>query len=73
MPFFLSPIQMALKKNCIAVQLGVLYDSQATNRKQGGLPVRALASCPHSYWLSAGMHKNTIGKSHKTTFFYRKL
>jgi hypothetical protein len=31
---------MAIKK-CVAVQLGVIYDSQATNRKQGGLPVRA--------------------------------
>jgi hypothetical protein len=28
-------------KNCIAVQLGVICDSQVTNRKQGGLPVRA--------------------------------
>jgi hypothetical protein len=32
---------MAVKK-LIAVQLGVICDSQVTNRKQGGLPVRAL-------------------------------
>jgi hypothetical protein len=31
---------MAVKK-CVAVWLEVIYDSQATNRKQGGLPVRA--------------------------------
>jgi hypothetical protein len=31
---------MAIKK-CIAVRLGVIFDSQATKRKQGGLPVRA--------------------------------
>jgi hypothetical protein len=31
---------MAIKK-CVAVQLGVIYDSSATNRKQGELPVRA--------------------------------
>ncbi len=36
----LTLIWMAIKK-CIAVPLGVLYGSQATNRKQGGLPVRA--------------------------------
>jgi hypothetical protein len=34
-------------KNCAAVWLGVIYDLQATNRKQGGLPVRI----PNSYWL----------------------
>jgi hypothetical protein len=32
-------IQMAIQKG--PVQLGVIYDSLATNRKQGGLPVRA--------------------------------
>ncbi len=26
------------------------YDSQATNRKQGGPPVRAQPYPPHSYW-----------------------
>jgi hypothetical protein len=31
---------MAIKKY-VAVRLGVLYDSHATNQKQGGLPVRA--------------------------------
>ncbi len=28
-------------KNCVAMRLGVISVSQATNRKQGGLPVRA--------------------------------
>jgi hypothetical protein len=32
---------MAIHKKDITVRLGVIYDSQATNRKQGGLPVRA--------------------------------
>jgi hypothetical protein len=45
----LTLIRMALK-NCIAVLLGVIYDSQETNRKQGGLPVRASSPPPHSYW-----------------------
>jgi hypothetical protein len=31
---------MAIQK-CVVVQLGVIHDSQATNRKQGGLPFRA--------------------------------
>ncbi len=31
---------MAIKK-CVAMGLGVIYESQATNRKKGGLPVRA--------------------------------
>jgi hypothetical protein len=31
---------MAISK-CVAMRLGVIYDSQATIRKQGGLPVRA--------------------------------
>jgi hypothetical protein len=30
---------MAIKK-CVALQLGITYDSQTTNRKQGGLPAR---------------------------------
>jgi hypothetical protein len=30
---------MAIKK-CIAVQLGLIYDSPATNWKQGGVPLR---------------------------------
>jgi hypothetical protein len=37
---YLTLIRVAIKKY-IAVWLGVMYDSQATNRKQGGLPVRA--------------------------------
>jgi hypothetical protein len=36
---------MAIKK-CIAVGLEVIFDSQATNRKQEGLPVRALPAFP---------------------------
>jgi hypothetical protein len=30
---------MAIRK-CIAVRLGVIYDSQGANWKQGGLPMR---------------------------------
>jgi hypothetical protein len=30
-----------MAKKCIALQMGVIYDSQVTNRKQGGHPVRA--------------------------------
>jgi hypothetical protein len=36
----LTLIRMAIKKG-VAVWLGVIYDPQTTNRKQGGLPVRA--------------------------------
>ncbi len=36
----LTLIRMAMKK-CVAVWLGVIYDSQATNRKKGRLSVRA--------------------------------
>ncbi len=32
---------MVIKKKCAAVRLGGIYDSQATNRKKGGLLVRA--------------------------------
>jgi hypothetical protein len=52
--FNLTLIRMAIKKY-IVVELGVIYDSQATNRKQGGLPVRAPRPLPHSYW-SPGSH-----------------
>jgi hypothetical protein len=38
-------------KKCIAIRLGVIYDSRATNRKQGGLPVRAPPPPQSSYWL----------------------
>ncbi len=34
--------QDCYKKKCETVRLGVIYDSQATNRKLGGIPVRAL-------------------------------
>jgi hypothetical protein len=30
---------------CITMQLGVMYDSQAKNRKLGGLSVRAPSPC----------------------------
>jgi hypothetical protein len=36
---FLTLFRMVVKK-CIAVWLEVIYDSQATNGKQGGLPVK---------------------------------
>jgi hypothetical protein len=42
-------------KMCAAVQLGIIYDSQATSRKQGGLPVRAPFPPPHSYWLPGSL------------------
>jgi hypothetical protein len=45
---------MAIKK-CIAMRLGVIYDSQVTNRKQGGIPVRAQPPPKQSYW-SHGSH-----------------
>jgi hypothetical protein len=32
-------------KKCNTVQLGVIYDSQDTNRNLGGLPVRAPLFC----------------------------
>jgi hypothetical protein len=32
---------MASQKKCLAVQLGGIYDAQATKRKQQGLPVRS--------------------------------
>jgi hypothetical protein len=63
----LTLIQMAITK-CDVVRLWVINDSQATNRKQGGLPVR---SCPPSYHTPigrleiiydpqpTGTHKNT--------------
>ncbi len=43
-------IWMGIKKKCVAVKLGVIYDSQATNRKQGGLPLRVPPPQPHFYW-----------------------
>jgi hypothetical protein len=48
----LTLIQMAIKK-CVAVRLGVIFDSQMTNRKQEGLLVRAPLPPPHFY-LSLG-------------------
>jgi hypothetical protein len=55
-------------KKYIAMQLGVIYESQMTNRKQGGLLLRALL--PHCTPIGclvviydfklAERHKNTI-------------
>jgi hypothetical protein len=39
---------MAIKK-FVAVRLGVIYNSHATNKKQEGPPVRALPSLPESH------------------------
>jgi hypothetical protein len=36
------------------VRLGVIYDSQAINRKQGGLLVRAPLLLLYSYWSPGG-------------------
>jgi hypothetical protein len=44
-PLFLKPNLEAIKK-CVAVRLGVIYDSQSTNTKQGGLPVKG--PLPHA-------------------------
>jgi hypothetical protein len=55
-------------KKCITMWLGVTYDFQATNRKQGGLPVRthhprqriAIGRLGVVYDSQpAGIHKNT--------------
>jgi hypothetical protein len=44
----LTLIRMVITK-CVAVRLGVIYDSHSTNRKQGRLPVRA--PLPHAALL----------------------
>jgi hypothetical protein len=71
---------MAIKK-CIAVQLGVIYDPQVTNRKQGGLPVRTSLS-RHTpichlgvihYFQPAGIHRNTTTNRWKLSHFDRKI
>ncbi len=49
----LTQIRMAIKK-WVAVRMGVLYDSQMTNRKQGVLPARTPTPPAHSYWLPGG-------------------
>jgi hypothetical protein len=46
---------MAVKKG-LSFAAGYIYDSQATNKKQGGLTVRAPLPMLHSYRLS-GSHK----------------
>jgi hypothetical protein len=38
----LTLIKMAIKK-CVAMRLGVINESRTTNRKQRGLPVKALS------------------------------
>jgi hypothetical protein len=67
-------------KKCIVMRLGVIYDSQETNRKKGGLPARALTKpLVHSYWsprshLPAG--RNTQIHQHKQVdalLFYWKI
>jgi hypothetical protein len=35
-----NPNPDGCKQKCVIVRLGVIYDSWATNSKQGGLPVR---------------------------------
>ncbi len=55
-------IRMAIKK-CVAVRKGVIYDSQATNRKQGGLPVRASLPLPYSYWSSESHIRLPAGRN----------
>ncbi len=65
------------KKKCVAIRLGVIYDSQATNRKQGGLPVRAPSPCCTPIGRlgviydshRAGIHKNTPKVRRKLLFF----
>jgi hypothetical protein len=59
---------MAIKK-CVAVGLGVIYDSQATNRKQGGLPVRAPLPLLHSYWSPGS---RTAGRNIQKNY-YKKV
>jgi hypothetical protein len=76
--YFLTLVRMTIK-TCVAVWLGVMYDSQALNRKQGGLPVTAsLPPQLHSYWSPqviydsqpARMHTNTAPKRWKLLLFY---
>jgi hypothetical protein len=80
LPFFLghySPNPDGYKK-CVAVQLGVIYDSQVTNRKQARLPVRAPSS-PCTPFGRLGViydlqrdrvHKNTITKRWNLLLFW---
>jgi hypothetical protein len=70
------PIQMALKK-CVAMRLGVICDSQTTNRKQGRLPVRAPPPLLHSYWKPgdsqlAEIHKEYHYKQVEALTFWLK-
>ncbi len=63
-------------KNCVAVWLGVIYDYQATNRKQGRLHVKAPLPPPHFYWSPgiydsqpAGIHKKATTNRWKLLLF----
>jgi hypothetical protein len=79
-PFNINPNPMAIKK-CVAVRLEIIYDYQATNRKQGGLPVRVPSPChtPFSHLdviydsQLAQIHKNTTTKRWKLFLFEEKL
>jgi hypothetical protein len=65
-------------KNGIAVRLGVTYGSRATNRKQGGLPLRA--SLPHCTPIGrvgviydsqlVEIHKNTTTNRWKHLYYF---
>jgi hypothetical protein len=59
---YLTQIWLAIKK-CVAVQLGDIYDSQATYREQGGLPVK---TPPASLLLVAWKSCMTLSQSEYT-------
>jgi hypothetical protein len=63
----LNPNRDGYKKHT-TVQLGVMYDSQATNRKQGGLPVRAIlpAALLLVTWESY-VYDSQLAKTYKNT------
>jgi hypothetical protein len=75
---------MATKKS-LAMQLGSIYDSQASNRKQGALPVRAplppiaLLSVAQASWNTQKYQNNSWKllrfdlKLPKTAFFDKNL
>jgi hypothetical protein len=71
---------MAIKK-CVAMWLEVTYDSQVTNRKQVGIPVRAPLSRPPPIgrlgviydFQPAEIHKNTTTNMCYVLLFYLKI